>query len=249
MPLINFETKADFDDAYRIGAEPNGHPNTRPEIKLHYNRKVIRPIALRNVTNLIRVLSLVPTNAIVLVGVGFGWSIEVFLSLGFSRVIGTDTSLYIQGSKFLSEETDLRFAISAVGLDPDRGEGNSLLNSFLDGGSRTTEAARVLSEDLSTESSRNTIKSTLPIVPNWVITENVLSTLSDVEAVGLSNRLHLLDTNIKVAHLDTTIKPSGQDPRYNWKTLDDWSLLLPNDIFIDNSDFRVIIPPALRGLK
>ena len=38
-------TKADYDAAYRIGAEGHvGYPNTRQEVKLHYNKSVITPI-------------------------------------------------------------------------------------------------------------------------------------------------------------------------------------------------------------
>lgn len=239
MPRVNFNTKANFDAAYDIGGEPEGHPNTRPEVRLHYHRAVMRPLAFQQADALVAALNLTVDSRIVLVGAGFGWSMERFQQLGILNVVGTDTSPYIQNNKSTTETTELRQEISRTGLDPDAARGATLLARYLDGGTRTALATRILNETLSTNQSRQNVRGALGGNPDWVISEEVISTLTDAEATTLSNNMRGMPGNVSVAHLTTTTR-DGQDPAYNWKTLEQWKTLLPNDTFIETGTYRVL---------
>jgi hypothetical protein len=74
---------------------------------------------------------------------------------------------------------------------------------------------------------------------DWVITEDVLPILDDAECVILSNALRNFATNL--AHWVSVMPSVGQgDPRLNWKTLQDWKLLLPLDKVVQRGTALVI---------
>lgn len=91
-------TKALFDLAYDFGAEPDGHPNTREEIRLHYERAALWPDMVRRAGFFAQHFGLTSTSRVLLVGAGFGWTVEALGNLGV-RAIGTDTSPYVQANK------------------------------------------------------------------------------------------------------------------------------------------------------
>lgn len=80
MPLKTWNTKADFDAAYRVGAEGQwGHPSTRPEVKLNYSRFWQMPDARIRVQGIANAMGwTAPGPAMVIVGAGFGWLAEAF---------------------------------------------------------------------------------------------------------------------------------------------------------------------------
>ncbi len=76
-----------------------------------------------------------------------------------------------------------------------------------------------------------------------MITEEVITCLDDTEATQLSTFLNNISN--QVVHYTTEIDPDklasgNQDPNYNWKTLEDWKLLLPNDLIMSSADYRVV---------
>lgn len=233
MPLKTWNTKSDFDAAYNIGAERDtGHPNTRPEVRLHYNRAVMFSIAQTHALKMIEVLGLQPTQKIGILGCGFGWVLEVFIAQGFNNVIGTDTSPFIQTNKGLNEDAEIEAAILEAGLLPTSTEGLVIRNKLRgDGGPRSKQAAKVLNEDAMSNPSRNRIRNALGGGNlAWGITDSVLESLTDAECVSLSNAGHGFCTN--VAHLVVTTRP-GNHAGYNWKTLEAWKALIPADTFIE----------------
>jgi len=231
MPRKTYNTKADFDADYSIGAEPEGHPNTRPEVRLNYHRVVLLPFAQRRAEFLKRHFQWPPTSTIVVVGAGFGWLVESLEALGYTNVLGTDTSPYIQAEKGKSEDTDIDMAITAVGLDP--AGTDATLRTRLRSGNRKQTSRDIFDEDIGDVSSRDRLRDVFARDVDIAISEQVLPTLDDAEAVSLSADMHVLGLSTEVVHIVTTLG-GRQDPLFNWKTLSDWKRLLPDDTFISN---------------
>jgi len=233
MPLRTYDTKADFDALYDIGAEGAwGHPNTRPEVRLHYNRSVMLPILRDQGKNMARVLGWTAGTRLVVIGCGFGWSLEAYEEGGLN-VIGTDMSAYIQANKTLNEDDDLRTAIRAVGLVENAADGLTLFNALRgDGGPRAKKAAAILNEDGGSGGSRSRIRSAIGGAPYSfeVHTEAVLESLTNAECTKLSGFLHQLSTG-RISHLvySTDLPDDGT---WNRKTVAEWKALLPNDVFV-----------------
>jgi len=239
MPFKTWDTWADFQGSYDIGAEPDGHPNTREEVRLSYHRAVMLPLARDRATNVARVLNWLPTMKIVVIGCGFGWFVEVLKNeLGFTDVVGTDISLYIQANKSGTEEADINAAIQAVGLNPLLGDGATIKGRLHDGGTRSR--VTVLNENAQTAQSRNAIRQafTGPGQVAWAFSESLIESLTDAEAAQGSGFLHQVANN--VGHLVVTTR-DGQTPgEFNWKSLQEWKALLPNDIFVEAGTYAVL---------
>lgn len=217
MPLKTWDTKADFDSAYDVGLEPDGHPNTRPEVRGHYERSAVFNAGDPRLDFVTPEWSAIldhfawPTTArILVVGCGYGWALE-YLSLarGYAEAWGVDPSAYIQATK--SE------------VSPQDGVQNALLGG------------RVLASDPSRDAGRDQCVcdsvgkgSTFDVI----VTERVLSSLTDLEARVLSKALHsaaLLSSTGTVVHVEND-GPAGL-AGFNEKTLADWKALLPADSF------------------
>ena len=230
--------KALFDAAYSLLGEPNGHPNTRTGIRLHYCRAAMYPIIQRRAQQLIEVLGLTTTDRILLVACGFGWTVEVLAGLGYT-VVGTDTSAYIHSSKTTSEDTDIRAAITDAGLDPTTGEGLTHLNRLKGDGVRTR--ATILNEDNATTSSRNRVRSALGRAPTVIITENLMSCLTDAEGLVLHTNLSGYSASVRIVHLLTEFANTAPPFNFNSKSIDDWKLLFPTaTIVADGYTFVVV---------
>lgn len=250
MPLKTWDTKADWDAAYTYNAERDvGHPNTRPAVKLHYNR--IFKAGQEAVTHATRLASALgwtpPGDTILIAGAGFGWTPEALEGLGFSTVVGTDVSSYIQGNKSVSEDADIDTAISDVGLDPASGEGLDIKNRILarsgGTGNRTRNSRGVLDENGRNGGSRGRIKQALGLQGNerieWVVTESVIESLTDAEVLDGSNDAGIIGNN--TVHFFYPLRPSGnQLAGFNWKTLEDWKALVPGDTFVEARTYRVL---------
>lgn len=238
MPLKTWNTFADWNASYQINAEPNGHPNTRGPVILNYHRAVILPGLRSRVAGLTTALGwIAPGPALVIVGAGFGWLAELLeTESGFTRVVALDPSIYIQTNKAGTEEADINAGILAVGLSPTSGEGLTLKGTLYDGAARTRSARGVLNELLDTNQSRNRVRTALGAVPEVVLTESVLESLTDAECQTLSTRAHAFSASVQLVHLVITDPP----PPFNAKTLAQWKALLPGDLFVSDRDYSVL---------
>lgn len=245
MPLKTWDTKAEWDANYRIGAEgATGRTRHGPEVKLNYARSVVMPYCQARAEGMPTLFGWsAPGPTIVIVGAAFGWTVEALEALGYTSVVGTDISTYVHTEKAATEEADIEAAITVAGLDPSTGEGAALKARFFDGGNRTRTSRSVLDEDGTTNTSRKNIKSALGLgngdTIDWAITEGVLSSLSDLEAQALSEDAHLYAANI--AHFVHTPSAIGVNkPGFSWKTLAEWKVLIPADIFVDIGTYETV---------
>lgn len=221
-------TKEMFDLAYEFNAEPMGHPNTRPGIRLHYNRYSMYPILVQRAQRFVDVLGLTLEDNILIVGAGFGWTVEALAGMGYN-VIGTDISSYIFDNKDLSEDSEIAAAIQAVGLDPAQGEGAVHFNRLRGDGVRTR--GNVLNEDSSNNASRNRVKRALGDV-TVAITEDLVTSLSDAECAQLQSAIEAYGAGVRVAHYLTEFANPNPPFNFNSKSIEDWKLLFPTSTII-----------------
>lgn len=230
-------TKELYDLAYASDAEPDGHPNTRPGIRLHYNRYVMYPEMLRRAQQLVQILGLTQSDRILIVGCGFGWTAEALAGMGYT-VVGTDVSPYIQSNKDLSEDTDISSAITAVGLNPSSGEGLTHFNRLKGDGIRTK--VQVLNEDSMSNPSRNRVKNILGSDPTVAITEDLVTSLSDNECAALQNAIVKYATGIRTVHFLTEFANPNAPFFFNSKSIEDWKLVFPTSTVIAAGSYRVL---------
>lgn len=244
MPLVDWNLKATWDAMYSIGAEGlDGHPNTRPEVRLHYHRSAMGGIISRRAAELGIKLGPAQFNKrVLIVGGGFGWLADEMRNEGFNNLLVTDTSAYVQAEKDNTDEVEIRAQITAAGLDPDAGRGAALLARHQRAGARRgTED--VLDADICLAAGRSDVTAILGN-PQIVITEQVLESLSNAEAITFSGCCSAFAGPQDVYHLVETLhstNPGAQDPTFNLKSLADWKLLIPVDRFIDVRTFEILL--------
>lgn len=243
MPLKTWDTKADFDAAYE-GPAPHGagEPDT---VTLHYHRaRALGPGGSKTYVaqNLIRLLGWDLNTKLFLDGCGFGWLAEALSAEGpmnLLTMVQSDPSLYIQSAKNTSEESEVDAAITARGLTPGSGRGLAVKNKIWTPGARARISLVINDWDMSTNRDRNRVRNAVGPTGYDVLTEDVLTSLTDQEAIDYSADLNQLNGFSTIYHLVSILQPS-QDPGYNWKTLADWKALIPADTFIGIPGFQVL---------
>jgi hypothetical protein len=221
-----FNTKEDFNSAYRANAERWGRPSNREPIVLHYHRCMLYPMMERRAKVLVERLEIMPGEKVLIIGCGFGWTVEALNDYCVS--IGTETSTYILDNMHTSEEPDIVAAIEAVGLDASTGEGLEIKEKLLGDGVRTR--AVILNENSYSEQSRNIVRQTLGGI-DYVITEDVLPAFDDQNAKDFA--AHIRQYAAPVYHLVTPLLvDSAQDAGYNWKTVTQWKEIVGDDQYI-----------------
>ena len=214
MPLKTWDTKADFDACYNIGLEPDGHPNTRPEVRGNYERRALFNAADHRLdsvtprwTKLLDEYQWPLDTSILVLGCGFGWAIEFLEARGYTDVWGVDSSAYIQSMK----DT----------INPGDGIAHSLVPD------------KISPADLTVPSEVNSFLQEAGHQSGFqvVVTEHVLSSWSDEEVTGMSaflRGLKLVSQNGgAVIHLEQD--GDARLPGFNWHTIAEWQALLPND--------------------
>lgn len=231
--------KAMFDLAYSSSAEPEGHPNTRPGIVLHYNRYSMLPELQRRADFFISHLGLTTSDRILIVGAGFGWTVEILQERGYNAV-GTDISDYIFSSKDTPEDDEIAAAISAVGLDPTQGEGLLHFQRLGGGAGPRCKTTKLLREDSASNPSRNRVKTALGGFPTVAITEDVVTSLTDAECASLHTAIQRYDNTTRVVHFLTELANPNPPFLFNSKTLQQWKAVFPTSTIIaDGYTYRV----------
>ena len=229
-------TKELYDLAYEFPAEPDGHTNTRPGIWLHYNRYVLYPEMLRRAQFFIAHFGLTSADKVLVVGAGFGWTVEALVDLGI-EAIGADVSAYIQNNKGTSEDSEVAEAITAVGLSPTSGEGLVHFNRL-----RSTQRtkANILNENSSNNASRNRVKRAFSGDITLIITEDLVTSLSDAECAQLQGFIENYAPP-RVCHFVTEFANPDAPFFFNSKSLAEWKATFPTSTIIaDGYKYRVL---------
>jgi hypothetical protein len=241
VPLQDWNLRSTFDGAYgSIIRSPPGEHSGVP-IHVHYLRSALRGVAIPVAAYFDSYLGPAAYNQrFVIVGGGFGWIADELLDRGFTNIVVAETSQYILDNMDLDDEADVRDACEAAGYDRNSPGVDALVGWFARTGvprrrrGQVAEDVPIVSADISTPQGRNAAKSVIGGNPQIVVSEDVIGTLSDAEAIQFAADCQKWGGQQTVVHLVTTLDPdASQDPGYNWKTLADWKLLIPSDIFID----------------
>lgn len=229
-------TKELFDLAYNLGAEPEGHPNDRPEIRLGYNRAVMYPMCQRRAQFFNEHFKLDATTPVVVVGAAFGWTVEALGALGVP-VVGTDISEFVHGRKDTSEDEDIVRAIQVAGLDPTKGEGLKHFGRLRNGGVRTRGV--VLNETNADAASRSRVRAALKNKqPALVISEDVMTSLTDQEALTL--RAQMAEYGAPLCHFVTENANPEPPFSFNSKDIAGWKALFLNDTIVADGTYKVL---------
>lgn len=246
MPLKEYNTKADFDNDYVLSAgwtqfvNAEGTIVSRP-LTLNYHRSVMLPHAQALADKLVEFFGWPTDTNILIVGAGYAWTAEILeQQYGYSNIVTTDISPWIQASQDTSDVDEIDAAIVAAGLDPSTGEGAEHKARLSHGGNRRQHSRVIQNEDLATAQSRNRVRQILGNI-DVGITEDVLPTLQDSEIVELADRVDRINNNIDRIHVVSPRRPNlRQDPVFNWKTLAEWKQLLPSDTFLVTGLWEVL---------
>lgn len=237
MPLQDWTLKATFDEAYKSLIES---PGPGP-ITVHYLRAARDGMIARVAGYFAGYLGPAAyNNRFVIVGGGFGWVAGELLDMGFTNIVVTELSTYILDNMDLSDEVDVRDAAEAAGYDRNAPEIDALVARYARPGvprrrrGGTAADVPIINEDILTSTGRTAIRAAVGGNPQIVVTEDILPGLTDTEAQDMAAACQTFGGQQTVAHLVTTLQPDAvQDTDYNWKTLADWKLLIPSDIFVD----------------
>ena len=240
VPLQDWNLKATFDTAYGFNAEPDGHPNTRPAVRLSYHRGRMLNIAQRVAGYYENYLGPAAYNhRFAIIGCGFGWVAGELLDRGFTNIVVAETSQYILDNMDLDDEAEIRAACLQAGLGVNGTRANELVSWWARPGvPRRRRRGQpldvpIINADVSTSAGRNDIRSALGGQPQIVVSEDVMGCLDDAEAVQFHTDCHAFGGQQTVVHIVTPLKPDNeQDAAYNWKLLADWKALI-DAIWID----------------
>lgn len=228
--------KALFDQAYESSGEPGGHPGTRSDIRLHYHRYACYAEAQRRARFYVQHFGLTDASAVLVVGCGFGWTVEALSGLGV-KCIGTDVSAYVHQHKDTSEDEELAAAIAAAGLSYTHGEGLSHFNRLRGDGVRTRAA--ILNEDHGSTASRERVRQAFAgAAVTLAISEDVLTSLSDAEGAQL--RAVMAHYGAPICHFVTELADPSAPFGFNSKTLAAWQAAFPDDTLVaEGNPYRV----------
>ncbi len=253
MPLIDFSTRVGFDSLYRIGAEAKWpHPNTRPEVKLHYCRSVMwASPPFINMTaqyaSYYIALGVLPTDTFAIVGAGYGLTVEYLNTVHGYNGVAVDNSPYIQATKDQDDEDEIIEWMTGI-ITPDDPRWKQILDEHSSKGvrlgkgdgrkSRTT----ILDESADSTQSRRNITGHFGLTGvtklDWAISELTLEGATDAEIVEGAGFMHAYAA--QVAH--TFIPPKPRQMPINFKTVEEWRKLLPDDYLIDGQTGAVDVP-------
>lgn len=212
---MSYETQADFAALYRCALrdpdtqeryanfrDPAKYGDQVINITLHYHRLVKLPDRRNMAQRLVDRYGITDQDALIIFGGAYGWLGEALKDLVNCTAVSVDTSPWINASKDLSGDDELREAIIAGGLDPDTGLGKQFFDKFSDPLPRAR--IPVANETLSNNGSRQRVIAHLPKNPTRIITEEVWQLLTDQERTDYTARLtafgvpvtHIIDNQI-----------------------------------------------------
>lgn len=182
-------TKADYDNLYRFRVSRYFSQNQPPgsdSIWINYHKYSMAPILSDRWSVLAPILNIASTELVCIVGAGFGWGVDAFISETGCTTVGIDISDYIAAEKDNTEEAEIRAAIVAAGHDPDSGHGATVLAGVCDFQPRSNVI--VLQEDMQTNQSRGNIRAALGGWPSVVIFEDIVDdNVTDTEITQAQN--------------------------------------------------------------
>lgn len=231
MPIADYNLWPTWQALYDVAACPE-----YPHVRLSYHRAALyHTLFADRAAHIPPLLGWTPDTHIVILGCGFGWFVEHLHARGYPHVIGADTSTFVHAQKHLTEEADIDAALHAAGHPPHEGIGAAIKARLFDGGPRAR--VPIYNEDARTLVSQVRLRQGLGGQIDVVYTEDVLSTLTDVEVrIALPSWRRLAP----VTHLLTCLSERSEPGAQNWKILTEWQTLVAPDRCIQAGTYQVL---------
>jgi len=261
MPLIDYEDPAIRRQLYKISMGGTWNPATKREAKLGICRAIYMNGSAARYAAYYIAMGLRPTHSFVMVGSGWGYSVEYLNNVHGYNGVGVDTSVYIQATKDQDDSAEITEWLTEAGWTSFDPEWTRALDYYGSGGSRLRDGAdtrrcrvTILDEEGDRTISRNRIRSHFGLGGNdkldWAISEAVLDSLSDVEAQTLSQRMHAYANNVAhtVSARPNQAEVNANHPnhicnRLNLKSSSaEWRTILPDDYLIVQQTGAVDVP-------
>lgn len=273
MPIVDTSTVTPYWDNYvSDGVATYYHrlgqmiPVGEPKILLRYVKYARLEVSQRTAEQLVSQLGIQDGDKVLVLGAGFGWTVEIMRQLlPNSTIVAIDSGQYINSVKDQDETAAINLMLDGA-LDRNQNtpivltaqQRSDWLNRFLLG---PRDSVGVLDEDLAGGASRGRVKQALGLQGNakaeWGISEQVLPWLTDQECLGLSSAGHDICTTL--CHLVRAADPyllSELEPDpWNWKwvnslapttnllasqpwyTTTSWKDLLPGDLIMGDNNW------------
>jgi hypothetical protein len=183
-------------------------------------------------------------SRVAIIGAGFPWTQEALhahpsLTVPLGTVASQDTSAYVQTSS--SETPEHRAEIIRIGLDPDAGEGATLLTQ-MDGGPRLSFA--VEDRPISGGAGRAGVRALCGGRPTFCYSEMVIESLFEAEILDFTDDMKIIgDGGTTNAHM--VVRPSSRSrPQFDIRSLADWRTFFDANghtdlVLIDATTFEV----------
>lgn len=227
MPIADWDDPATWARWYLCHPRRITKPQWEKELVLHYSRVAYyrRRVELARALEAALGWTAAADPAICVQGCGYAWTVEALEGMGYTRVVGADTSAYIQGAQDDTEEADVDAAIVAAGMDPVTGRGLEHKESiYVDPGPKGRASRKVKDEDGLSQGSWNRLKRSVDLSGNddfdWLVSEYLLEILSDAEI--LQGLPHYANHGNAWVHLISGAAGPGSEPDGNWKGAAGW---------------------------
>lgn len=241
MPRLPYTSKADYDLLYesRLDTLPSG----RSDVFVHYIPEVVEEHGRRNAAVCRVAFGLTNADRILVVGAGFGGLKDALVDdLGWdeANIVSLDTSPYIAATKGNDADVELDLDLPGDLTVEDR----AAVHARHGRGAGVKRAKRaIVDHDVTRGNGRAALRSLIGNARyEWAITESVLESLDDAEAVTVSDAMHSIADNVghlvvprddsKPAFLRSDGSWGGSQPALNWHSLDEWAALLPLDTLV-----------------
>lgn len=223
-----------YDQVYRLPLWPWGVRNYPRTPYGHYHWFSTQQMMNNTLSLMMKAPGFAQVSDVAIVGGGFGWTCDLLSGLGINAKC-VEVSPYILSTMNNSEEQELRDSLTEFGFDPDNlpvligPDYNTPVNPWdhwLRGDGRKSTSGIVLSEDLSTNTSRRNVRQALGNNLDAIVSEFVLdSQENEADALVIIERCEQLRSKpaTAVIHLVT----DGQDdPRFIDYTKEQWRTVL-----------------------
>jgi len=253
-PRYTYDTKADYDLISYKRAPGNDRLAGSNAVRINYHRAHEFPwhekVAAWLSTDAPVAWRLDATSRVAIIGSGFPWTQEALHAgvVPLGRIASVDTGAYVQANFAATETAEHRAEITNRGLDPDTGDGATILGLIDNGFARNGGASGVLSfvvlnEDMANGGSRAQVRSGCGGFPTLIYSELVIESLFEAEILDLTaNMISTGNAGTTVAHMVVTRRRNHLS--FDIRTLAEWRIFFDANghsdvVLIDASKFEV----------
>ncbi len=252
-PRYTYDTKADYDLISYKRAPGNARLAGTNAVRLNYHRLHEFPwhetLAAWLTTDAPVAWRLDASSRVAIIGSGFPWTQEALhATVPLGRIASVDTGAYIQANFAATETAEHRAEITNRGLDPDTGDGATILGLIDNGHARNGGASGILSftvsnADISGGGGRAAVRQLCGGRPTFTYTEMMIESLFEAEILDRTADMKLIgNASTTNAHMVVTRRRNHLS--FDIRTLAAWRTFFDANghsdvVLIDATSFEV----------